>query len=56
MQNKEKAIRPETVRRLTRAAALAALSAVLYFIPGIPVFPPIYKLDFSSVPVIWKTR
>ena len=52
MQNKEKAIRPETVRRLTRAAALAALSAVLYFIPGIPVFPPIYKLDFSSVPVM----
>ena len=41
-----------TPRRIARVAALAALSAVLYFIPGIPVFPPIYKLDFSTVPVM----
>ena len=41
-----------TTRRIARVAVLAALSAVLYFIPGIPVFPPIYKLDFSTVPVM----
>ena len=52
MQKNEKSVNPEAVKRLTRASALAALAAVLYFIPGIPVFPPIYKLDFSSVPVM----
>ncbi|MCR4621481.1 MAG: ECF transporter S component [Clostridiales bacterium] len=41
-----------TPRRIARVAVLAALSAVLYFIPGIPIFPPIYKLDFSTVPVM----
>lgn len=41
-----------TPRRLTRLAILAALSAILYYIPGIPIVPPMYKLDFSTVPIL----
>ncbi len=37
---------------LARMAVLGAIATVLYFIPGIPVVPPIYKLDFSGVPVL----
>ena len=39
-------------RRVVRIAIFGALSAVLYFIPGIPIIPPIYKLDFSTIPVL----
>ena len=37
---------------VTRVGVMAAIGGVLFTIPGIPVFPPIYKLDFSSVPVL----
>ena len=37
---------------VTRVGVLAAISGALFTLPGIPVFPPIYKLDFSSVPVL----
>ena len=40
-----------SVRTMTRVAALSAIAAVLYYLPGIPVIPPVYKLDFSTVPV-----
>ena len=40
-----------SVRKMTRIAALSAIAAILYYLPGIPVIPPIYKLDFSTVPV-----
>lgn len=39
-------------RRITHVAVLAALSAILYGTLEIPVFPPVYKLDFSTVPVM----
>lgn len=39
-------------KTITRVGVLAAVASVLYFIPGIPIVPPIYKLDFSSLPVI----
>jgi|GEM_PF-70128 len=39
-------------RIITRVGVLGAIAAVLFYIPGIPVIPPIYKLDFSSVPVL----
>ena len=38
-------------RLLTRVGALGAISAVLFLIE-VPVIPPIYKLDFSTVPVM----
>lgn len=41
-----------TPANLARMAVLGAIATVLYFIPGIPVVPPIYKLDFSGVPVL----
>ena len=37
---------------LTRMAVLTALSLVLYLTIEIPVIPPMYKLDFSNVPVL----
>ncbi len=39
-------------KMVTRVGVLGAIAAVLFYIPGIPVIPPIYKLDFSSVPVL----
>ena len=39
-------------KRIARIGVLAALSALIYLIPGIPIVPPIYKLDFSTVPVV----
>ena len=39
-------------RTITRVGVLGAIAAVLFYIPGIPVIPPIYKLDFSTVPVL----
>ena len=39
-------------KMITRVGVLGAIAAVLFYIPGIPVIPPIYKLDFSSVPVL----
>lgn len=38
-------------KMLVRVAVLCALSAILYAVPGIPIIPPIYKLDFSGIPV-----
>lgn len=40
-----------SVRVMARVASLGAIAAILYYLPGIPVIPPIYKLDFSTVPV-----
>lgn len=39
------------IKTIVRVAALCALSAILYALPGIPIIPPIYKLDFSGIPV-----
>lgn len=41
-----------SVGKLTRVGVLGALSAILYVFPEIPVIPPIYKLDFSSIPAL----
>lgn len=43
----------QLTKTVARVGVLAAISAVLYaFVPGIPIIPPIYKLDFSTVPVL----
>lgn len=39
-----------STRSIVRVAVLGALAAILYVIPGIPIIPPIYKLDFSTMP------
>lgn len=46
-----------TTRELTSIALLAAVAAVLFIIPGVPIFPmiPFYKLDFSNLPVLLGT-
>ena len=36
-------------KTIVRVAVLSALSAILYALPGIPIIPPIYKLDFSGI-------
>lgn len=41
-----------TVGKITRIGVLGALSAILYIFPEIPVIPPIYKLDFSTMPAL----
>ena len=41
-----------SARLIARVGVLGALSALLFLIPGIPIVPPIYKLDFSTVPVL----
>lgn len=38
--------------RLARIGVLGAISAVLYYFPEIPIIPPIYKLDFSTLPAL----
>lgn len=40
------------IKTIVRVAVLSAISAVLYALPGIPIIPPIYKLDFSGIAVI----
>lgn len=40
-----------TPQRITRIALLAAISAVLFLIPGIPIVA-FYKLDLSNIPVL----
>ncbi len=40
------------VRNITLIGILAALASVLYYFPEIPVVPPIYKLDFSTLPAL----
>ena len=40
------------IQYMTRIAILAALAAILFFFPEIPIFPPIYKLDFSNLPAL----
>ncbi|NLG24432.1 MAG: ECF transporter S component [Clostridiales bacterium] len=37
---------------ITRVAVLGAIATVLFWIPGIPIILPFYKLDFSNVPVL----
>ena len=37
---------------LTRMAVLTALASILYLTLEIPIIPPMYKLDFSNVPVM----
>ena len=44
-----------TTANLTRMAILTALSAVLYLVLEIPVIPPMYKLDFSNIPILLGT-
>ena len=41
-----------STKLVARVGVLGALSALLFLIPGIPIVPPIYKLDFSTVPVL----
>jgi len=38
------------IKKVTRVGVLSAVAAILFLIPGIPIFPPIYKLDFSTLP------
>lgn len=37
---------------IARVGVLGAIAAVLYFFPEFPIIPPIYKLDFSTLPVL----
>jgi riboflavin transporter FmnP len=39
-------------KRITRIGVLSAVAALLFYIPGIPIVPPIYKLDFSTLPAL----
>ncbi len=39
-------------KRIARIGVLSAAAAILFLIPGIPIFPPIYKLDFSTLPAL----
>lgn len=41
-----------TPQKLARIGVLGALASALYLWPEIPVIPPIYKLDFSTVPIL----
>lgn len=38
------------IKKVTRIGVLSAVASILFLIPGIPIFPPIYKLDFSTLP------
>ncbi len=40
------------IKKVTRIGVLSAAAAILFLIPGIPIFPPIYKLDFSTLPAL----
>jgi riboflavin transporter FmnP len=39
-------------KKITRIGVLSAVAALLFLIPGIPIVPPIYKLDFSTLPAL----
>ncbi len=41
-----------TTAHMARIGVLGAIAAVLYVFPEIPVIPPIYKLDFSTLPAL----
>lgn len=41
-----------TPAHLTRIGVLSAISAVLFIFPEITIIPPIYKLDFSTLPAL----
>ena len=41
-----------SAKLIARVGVLGAMAALLFLIPGIPIVPPIYKLDFSTVPVL----
>ncbi|MBQ3484975.1 MAG: ECF transporter S component [Clostridia bacterium] len=41
-----------SVQYMTRIAILGALASILFYWPEIPIFPPIYKLDLSNIPVL----
>ena len=52
-EGKDMSLKNQSVSKRTktivRVAVLSALSAILYALPGIPIIPPIYKLDFSGI-------
>ena len=41
-----------SAKLIARVGVLGAIAALLFLIPGIPIVPPIYKLDFSTVPML----
>ena len=41
-----------SAKLIASVGVLGAIAALLFLIPGIPIVPPIYKLDFSTVPVL----
>lgn len=41
-----------SVGNMARIGILGALAAILFMIPGIPMFSPFYKLDISNVPAL----
>ncbi len=40
------------VKTITRVGMLSAVAAILFLIPGIPLFQQVYKLDFSTLPAL----
>lgn len=41
-----------TAAAVARVGVMGAIAAILYYVPEIPVIPPIYKLDFSTLPAL----
>lgn len=41
-----------TAARMARIGVLGAIAAVLFYFPEIPIIPPIFKLDFSTLPAL----
>ena len=41
-----------TTALLSRIGILGAIASVLYVFPEIPIIPPMYKLDFSTIPAL----
>ena len=44
-----------SVPNLTRMAILTALASILFLTLEIPIIPPMYKLDFSNIPILLGT-
>ena len=42
-----------SAQMIARIGVLSALSAILYWIPGLVIIAPFYKLDFSSIPAVF---
>ncbi len=49
---KENCVKTHSAKIITRIGILAALASVLYYFPEIAIIPPIYKLDFSTLPAL----